>query len=500
MKPAGDFAVPAEGEPLEDLPKKPVPLKTVKRRQVRFTSNIAGPIILIADVACLLIAVPLAILAYKFVRAGWLVGSVQEFAFCAMAGTFLLIRASRHAYQRTLANMFDHEADIVIDALASVLIASALVWQFGMIYHLSRGITLLYLGIFSVCLVASRPLIRATIRRLAHDGAIEQRIAFYGADPDSLAIIRKVLDGINMPHVRFVGVADDRPKVRYIDGLPMIGGLDELLALARSGELDQVLFCVPNLPRDRLHSIMDQLSNVSVDVAVIPAEAIHLAPDYRVQLLGQLPVLTLWQRPFRDVSGLLKRGEDLLIAGAAVVVLSPVLLLTALLVRLSSPGPIFFIQPRIGFNNELIRVLKFRTMYADQSDLRAERTTTADDPRITPIGRMLRKLSLDELPQLFNVIRGDMSLVGPRPHATHMKVGDRYYQDAVRGYAGRHRVKPGITGLAQVKGVRGEIRTIERAKLRVELDTRYIEKWSLPLDLWILVLTLRAVIWDRDAY
>jgi exopolysaccharide biosynthesis polyprenyl glycosylphosphotransferase len=219
-----------------------------------------------------------------------------------------------------------------------------------------------------------------------------------------------------------------------------------------------------------------------------------------VQLLGQLPVLTLWQRPFRDVSGIVKRAEDLVISGLAIVLLSPVLLLTALLVRFSSPGPIFFVQPRVGFNNELIKVLKFRTMYADQADLRAEQTTTADDPRVTPIGRTLRKFSLDELPQLFNVLRGDMSLVGPRPHATHMKVGDRYYQDAVRGYAGRHRVKPGITGLAQVKGVRGEIRTIERAKRRVELDCDYIENWSLGLDLWILAATFRAVIWDRDAY
>ena len=171
-----------------------------------------------------------------------------------------------------------------------------------------------------------------------------------------------------------------------------------------------------------------------------------------------------------------------------------------MLVRLSSPGPLFFVQPRFGFNNEMIKVFKFRTMYADRADVKAEQTTSADDPRVTPIGRWLRKLSLDELPQLFNVVRGDMSLVGPRPHATHMKVGERYYQDAVRGYAGRHRVKPGITGLAQVKGVRGEIRTIERAKLRVELDTEYIDNWSVWLDLWILLATVRAVVWDRDAY
>lgn len=469
-------------------------------RRQRFTSNIAGPIFFIADVLCILVSVPLALEIYRLAISRQTILPVHIFALCATAATYLLIRASRHAYARTLVNLFESDSDSLIDAGASVLIASALVWQFGMIENLSRGLTILYLISLCVLLLVSRPLVRGTIRSLAATGAIEQRIAFYGADPDSLAIIRKILAGIHLPHLRFVGVADDRPKVKRVEGLPLIGGLDELLAIARKGELDQVLFCVPNLPPKRLQEIMDQLSGVSVDVAVIPAEAIHLAPDYRVQLLGQLPVLTLWQRPFRDMSGLVKRTEDLLIAGTALILLSPIVLLTALLVRLSSPGPIFFVQPRVGFNNELIRVLKFRTMYADRTDLRAEQTTTANDPRITPIGRTLRKLSLDELPQLLNVIRGDMSLVGPRPHATHMKVGDLYYQDAVKGYAGRHRVKPGITGLAQVKGVRGEIRTIERAKLRVELDTKYIESWSLLLDVWILLLTVRAVIWDRDAY
>jgi Undecaprenyl-phosphate glucose phosphotransferase len=495
MNAGGEFAVPGAEKTLENM--------IVSRRvqpRFRFTSNIAGPFFFLADLLCILISVPIALAGYSFARGDRLVPSVNLFAFFAAAGTYLLIRNSRHAYRRTLVNLFEHEADTVIDAIGSVLIASALVWQFGMIKNLSRGITLLYLIAFCLCLVASRPIVRRFVRHLAGTGAIEQRIAFYGADPESLSIIRKVMSGIDLPHLRFLGVADDRPKVKKIDGLPMIGGLNELLDLARRGELDQVLFCVPNMPRKRLLDIVDELSTVSVDVALVPCEAIHLAPDYRVQLLGQLPVLTLWQRPFRDMNGVIKRGEDLLISGAAIIFLSPLLLLTALLVRLSSPGPIFFVQPRIGFNNELIKVLKFRTMYSDQSDLNAAQTTTADDPRVTRIGRVLRRLSLDELPQLFNVFRGDMSLVGPRPHATHMKVGDRYYQDAVRGYAGRHRVKPGITGLAQVNGVRGEIRTIERAKRRVELDTKYIETWSVWLDLWILLSTVRAVVWDRDAY
>jgi Undecaprenyl-phosphate glucose phosphotransferase len=497
MRSGGELAVVDVKEPPAPTP---VVAQASKPRRVRFTSNIAGPIFLIADLLCLGLSIPLALLGYSLLFNDRLVASVGLFAFSAAAATYLLIRASRHAYTRTLVNLFDHEADSVIDALASVLIASALVWQFGMIENLSRGITLLFLIAFSMLLVASRPLVRGVVRHLAGSGAIEQRIVFYGADPESIAIIKRVIDVMDLPHLKCLGVADDRPKVTEIDGLELIGGLDEVLELARRGELDQVLFCVPNLPRQRLHDIVDELSSVSVDVAVIPPEAIHLAPDYRVQLLGELPVLTLWQRPVRDISGIVKRGEDLLIAGSLAILLSPVMVVTALLVKFSSPGRIFFIQPRIGFNNELIHVLKFRTMYADQSDIKAEKTTTADDPRVTPVGRWLRRLSLDELPQLFNVITGDMSLVGPRPHATHMKVGDRYYKDAVRGYAGRHRVKPGITGLAQVKGVRGEIRTIERAKLRVEYDKKYIETWSVWLDLAILFATFRAVVFDRDAY
>src|SRR5439155_15009916 len=227
----------------------PADLATTKPpgRRVRFTSNIAGPIFLAADIVCIVLSVPLALLGYVLLRGVHLVPSVNLFAFAAAAGAYLLIRASRQAYRRTLVNLFDHEADAVIDALSSVLIASALVWQFGMIHNLSRGITLLYLASFTICLTLSRPLIRGVIGHLARTGAIEQRIAFYGADAESIRMIRQMLDNLDLPHLRVIGVADDRPKVREIEGLQMIGGLDQLLDLARKGELDQVLFCVPDM-------------------------------------------------------------------------------------------------------------------------------------------------------------------------------------------------------------------------------------------------------------
>ena len=471
-----------------------------RRRAVRFTSNIVGPIFLLADLLCLLVSIPATLLAYDLLIGEGVIYSVHIFALTVLAASFLLLRSSKRAYRRTLVDLTHEGDDALVDAVISSLLASALVWQFGMIDNYSRGVSLLYLAFLLGSLMVSRPLIRTILNSMAARGAIEQRIAFYGADPQSIKMIRRLLESLDLPHLRFIGVADDRPKMEDLDDLDMIGGYEQLADLARRGEVDQVLISVPNLPPKRLHDIVDGLSAVSVDVSLIPAEAVELAPDYRVHLLGSLPVLNLWQRPFRDINQLVKRGEDLILAAVALVFLSPIIALAALAIRITSPGPVLFVQPRMGFNNEVIHVRKFRTMYTNRGDLSGAGATTKNDPRVTPVGRVLRRLSIDELPQLLNVISGDMSIIGPRPHPLKMKVGDRYYQEAVRGYAGRHRVRPGLTGLAQVKGLRGEIRTVERAKRRVELDKEYIDHWSLWLDVRILFATVRAVLVDSDAY
>jgi Undecaprenyl-phosphate glucose phosphotransferase len=416
-----------------------------------------------------------------------------------MLGSFLLIRMSRAAYERSLLDLRGN-SDTTFDAIISSLIASALIWQAGLIEDYSRGLTLLFLVTVVVVLLASRPLLTRIIGSLAASGRIEQRIAFYGADPESVLLTRRLLESLELPHLRIVGIADDRDRQSDVGGLRMLGDLARLCELARQGEVDQVLISGGHFPPKRLDEIVEGLSEVAVDVSLIPSQAIDLAPKYRVNLLGTVPVLTLWQRPFRDGSELAKRAEDLVLSSLAILLLSPVLLVAALLVKLTSPGPILFVQPRIGFNNETINVLKFRTMYTDMTDIGARQTTTRDDPRVTPVGRFLRRFSIDELPQLLNVLRGTMSLVGPRPHGTEMMIGDRFYHDAVSGYAGRHRVKPGITGYAQVKGLRGEVRTIERAKKRVELDTYYVDNWSFWLDVRILLATARAVLFDRNAY
>jgi Undecaprenyl-phosphate glucose phosphotransferase len=466
---------------------------------LRFTSNVVGTLFLLSDIFCFVISAPVTLAAYSVVRGQRVVVPVHITAFILMLGSFLLIRTSRQAYRRSLLDLRDN-GDAAFDAVVSSLIATALIWQAGLVEDYSRGITLLFLLSVVLCLSVTRPILHRTITSLAESGQIEQRIAFYGADPESVSLTRQLLESLKFPHLRFVGIADDRARNTPIADLPMLGDLPRLCELARQGEIDQVLISGAHFSPKRLEQIVEGLSEVCVDVSLIPAQAIELAPNYRVNLLGTVPVLTLWQRPFRDMNQVAKRAEDLVLSALALAILSPVLLVASLLIRFSSSGPILFVQPRVGFNNETINVFKFRTMYTHMTDLGARQTTTRGDQRVTPVGRFLRRFSIDELPQLLNVLQGSMSLVGPRPHGTEMMVGDRFYHEAVRGYAGRHRVKPGITGYAQVKGLRGEVRTIERAKRRIELDKHYVDNWSFWLDIWILFATVRAVLFDRDAY
>lgn len=476
------------------------PLDRVMSKRVRFTSNIVGPLLFLRDIISLVVAVPLALLTYDWIFGERLLMSVHLFAFFALLGTFILLRVSKDVYLQNLFTIDDRADSAIFDALLSGLVATALVFMSGMVDNFSRGLSAFYLLFSILTLSVLRRLFHKLLDRLAAQGIIGQRIAFYGADAGSIEAIQRVLGAGGLAHLSFVGVADDRPTSQPLLSLPFLGGSEDLANLARTGQVDQVLISVRSLPPARLQEIMERLNSVCVDISLIPDQAIDLAPDYSVRLLGTLPVLTLWQRPWRDVSGLLKRLEDVVLASVAILIVSPIMLITALLIKLTSAGPILFVQPRIGFNNEVIHVFKFRSMYVAQTDRTGLQTTTRADPRVTPLGRLLRRLSIDELPQLLNVLKGDMSMVGPRPHATHMRVGDLFYQEAVKGYAGRHRVKPGITGLAQVKGLRGEIRTLDRARRRVELDQQYINNWSVWLDLHILLLTVRAVFLDADAY
>jgi Undecaprenyl-phosphate glucose phosphotransferase len=251
---------------------------------------------------------------------------------------------------------------------------------------------------------------------------------------------------------------------------------------------------------DRFVETLNKLSVLPVDIHVCPADFGLRFRDIRLARVGDVTVLNVLSQPLRHWHRIAKGLEDRFLGFLILLLIAPLLIAIALLIKLDSRGPIFFRQRRFGYNNELFEVLKFRTMHHDQRDEKGAQLTRRNDARITRLGRFLRRTSLDELPQFFNVLRGDMSIVGPRPHATAAKAGDVLYQDAVRYYAARHRMKPGITGWAQINGWRGETETIEQIRQRVEYDLHYIENWSVLFDLEIIFRTLLVVAIHRNAF
>lgn len=278
------------------------------------------------------------------------------------------------------------------------------------------------------------------------------------------------------------------------------GGADLIFGqiLVRDQGIDLIIIAMPWTAFDRIRQFLHQLSSWAVDIYMAPDQLGLVYADRPVYRIGGMHVLSLKDRPISEWNALIKRAEDVLIALPATLLLSPLLALIALAIRLESKGSPLFVQQRYGFNNNLIKVYKFRSMYTEHTDADAAKLATRDDSRITRVGRFIRRTSLDELPQLFNVLEGTMSIVGPRPHATQAKAGDRLYQEAVNLYASRHRVKPGITGWAQCHGWRGETDTEEKIVKRVEFDLYYIEHWSIFLDLLVIWKTLRLLLVKHD--
>ena len=468
---------------------------------IRFTSNVLRSLGIVNDIACFVGAYVLAMIAYELTIGYYYDARLHRTGAIILCINYFLIRVSRDGY----AVVKGQGEDVGGSSLADFLLASGLttlvILQLEMMSDFSRGFALYFISFSMVTLFLSRILFRKLISKLMDRGVVGQRVAIYADSAKGADKVAKLLEIERLPHLRIIGYADDRRQIKPEEReLSYLGGFDALLQLARTGQLDQVILALPQIRQDRLEYIADTLSAASIDLCVLPRETLELKTGYRVNFLGSLPVFAIWQQPIRDVDGIVKEILDRGLAAIAVVLLSPILLLTCLAIRLESKGPILFRQKRFGFNNNEISVLKFRSMYIDRQDSSGAERTQKNDPRVTRVGRVIRRTSIDELPQLFNVLKGDMSLVGPRPHATMMRVGDKYYFDAVKGYTARHRVKPGITGLAQVRGLRGEIATTERARKRVEYDVYYIENWSPLLDIRIMIETVLKLVWDKNAY
>lgn len=290
---------------------------------------------------------------------------------------------------------------------------------------------------------------------------------------------------------RFAGRVDDREP----------GSLEQLLRMINRGGVDVVALTMTGPDAaTRTDSVRDWISDQPVRVCrALDTDSLTRLPP-AVTHVGHFTLVDLLVVPQAGLDGAIKRAMDVVISGALLITLAPLLLLVALAIHLESPGPVLFRQWRFGLGTRPILVFKFRSMRFDGCDATGERRTAARDPRVTRIGRFIRRTSIDELPQLLNVLRGDMSLVGPRPHPLHMRIGDDYYFEAVGGYRVRHLVRPGITGWAQINGSRGEVDTLEKARRRVALDLWYVQNWSLMLDVRVILRTALGgfVTWRAD--
>ena len=345
-------------------------------------------------------------------------------------------------------------------------------------------------------LTAERLFLRSMVRSWARQGRLDRRTIIVGSDQNGEQLVT-ALKAQDDSDIDVLGVFDDRNDNRALEtcaGSPKLGKVDDIVEFARRTRIDLVLFALPISAETRILEMLKKLWVLPVDIRLSAhTNKLRFRPR-SYSYLGKVPTLNVFEAPITDWDLVMKWLFDHFVGAVILLMALPVMALVALAIKLDSPGPVLFRQKRFGFNNERIDVFKFRSLYHHQADPLASKVVTRNDPRVTRIGRFIRKTSLDELPQLFNVVfKGNLSLVGPRPHAVQGKLQSRLFDEAVDGYFARHRVKPGITGWAQVNGWRGEIDNEEKIQKRVEFDLYYIENWTVLFDVYILLRTPLAL-------
>jgi Undecaprenyl-phosphate glucose phosphotransferase len=351
-----------------------------------------------------------------------------------------------------------------------------------------------------VVLVGFRVGLAIIVRRWTRTGRLERRAVIVGGG-DLAADLIAALEASEGTDIRICGIFDDRSDDRsppVVAGYPKLGNIDQLVEFARRTRVDLLIVSLPISAEARVLQMLNTLWVLPVDIRLSAhTNQLRFRPR-SYSYIGNVPFIDVFDKPITDWDYVLKWLFDRVLGGLLLIAMLPVMMVVAAAIKLDSRGPVLFRQQRHGFNNELIEVFKFRSMYAEICDPTASKLVTRGDPRVTRVGRFIRKTSLDELPQLFNVMRGELSLVGPRPHALQAKAADELYDAVVDSYFARHRVKPGITGWAQVNGWRGETDTPEKIQRRVEHDLFYIENWSILFDLYILLVTPLSLLSKKE--
>ena len=362
-------------------------------------------------------------------------------------------------------------------------------------HHYSERVILTWFVVTPIALLMSHITVRLIADELRKDGGSRSAV-IVGANETSLKLVKRIAE---FPYllIDVHGFFDERKDNRIPEGLgTRLGGIKDVASYARKNNVEMIFISLPMSAQPRIREIIDDLHDATASVYFLPDVYIFDLMQARFNNVGGIPVVAVCESPFSGVDSIVKNTSDFVLALIFLALLSPLILIIALAVVLTSPGPAFFRQRRYGLNGEEIVVYKFRSMTVSEDGPNVVQAQK-NDSRVTKVGAFLRRTSLDELPQFINVLQGRMSIVGPRPHAV---AHNELYRKLIKGYMLRHKVRPGITGWAQVNGMRGETEVLEKMQGRIDHDLYYLKNWSIWLDLWIIVRTVWVVLNRDNAY
>lgn len=411
------------------------------------------------------------------------------------ASFFYVVAGTNGLYQSWRFEAISSELKLILHSwFASVMILLAIGWAVKVSSDLSRVVIGSWFVFTPIILLFSRIFMRRVLKQLRKKGHNTRNIAIVGGGDLACAFAKEVQDNSWMGY-QILGcyvAANECPE-----GLNILGDYAQLMQDVKNKNIDEVFIALPMIEEITIRELIVELSDGSTPVHIVPDLFISKLMNARLSSIGNMTSISVFNSPHDDFSALLKRLEDVLLSCVILLLISPLMLLIAAAIKLSSKGPVFFRQQRYGIGGEAISVWKYRSMSVCENDESNIQQAQKNDSRITPLGSLLRRSSLDELPQFINVLQGSMSIVGPRPHAV---AHNELYRKDIEGYMLRHLVKPGITGWAQINGWRGETDTLEKMEKRVEFDLYYIRNWSIRFDLSIILQTVVKGFFNKNAY
>ena len=430
----------------------------------------------------------------------WIYGdSFTGYYFVLMIITFFI---SSYVYEQTNlyrswrnGKLIAYIRDTLIGWCFIVAILMFLGFASKLSYRFSEQVILTWFIVTPIALILSHLTVRMIASNLRKYGDVRSAI-IVGSNNTGLRIAKRIEE---YPYllIEVRGFFDDREESRCQEGTtPLLGLISSVAAYVRDHKIDVIFISLPMSAQPRIHELLDDLHDTTASIYFVPDVYIFELMQARFDNVGGIPVIGICESPFWGVESVVKNASDFILATIILFLLSPVMLVIALAVKFSSPGPVIFKQRRYGLNGEEIIVYKFRTMTVSEDGSNIKQAQK-DDHRLTKIGAFLRRNSLDELPQFINVLQGRMSIVGPRPHAV---AHNELYRTLIKGYMLRHKVKPGITGWAQVNGLRGETEVLEKMQARIEYDLNYLQNWTIWKDLWIILRTVWVVLRRKNAY